>query len=311
MTESCKDTDMLLRYATVRVSILNIILKYTHTHQNTQLAEMTNRFDDMATYMRKLCSLKTSLTLLERSLLSVAYKNAVGKRRNSLRRLSQDSLQVDPVALKTYGDIVRNEIVKLCSEAIDIANDLLSKNKDKDMSAVDKIFLMKMVGDYNRYMGEFLPKDNPCVAAALKAYSSAMEDAKRLRPSNATRLGLALNFSVFHLEVLGNNEIACALAQDALNRGADDLEGLGEKEYRNTAMIMELIGDNIALWTERNQEDMNVSSSKKETSSSKGDALSPKMREGRALSASVLVSPQQRRIIPSEHGSSTPPPLRT
>ena len=299
------------------VSLWSEINKHTHTAQ-TQLAEITNRFDDMAKYMKQLCSAKTSITLLERNLLSIAYKSAVDSRRSSMRKLRRRNLDVDSAALTSFEDMIRKEIVTLCSEAISIARDLVEKDKEESsMSAIERIFLIKMVGDYNRYMGEFLPKGHPCVNAALQAYSNAMKAAEGIRPSNATRLGLALNFSVFHLEVLNNFKEACTIAEEAYNSAGEDLEGLSEKEYRNTSMIMELIGDNIALWKERNNKegkckDRNL---KNEGMSTKGDGSSNTYQAQRASDSIMMHSSPQRKKLArhssSDSGSSTPPPIRS
>jgi len=47
-----------------------------------------------------------------------------------------------------------------------------------------------------------------------KAYKEAFEITKsKMTPTNSTRLGLALNFSVFYYEILNSPEKACQLAQ--------------------------------------------------------------------------------------------------
>ena len=95
------------------------------------------------------------------------------------RKLRRRNLDVDSTTLKSFEDVIRKEIVTLCSEAISIARDLVEKDKEESrMSAIERIFLIKMVGDYNRYMGEFLPKGHPCVNAALQAYSNPMKAAE-------------------------------------------------------------------------------------------------------------------------------------
>jgi len=48
----------------------------------------------------------------------------------------------------------------------------------------------------------------------LKAYDEANQI--KLPPCNPIKLGLALNFSVFHYEVMKNHKIACELADTAL-----------------------------------------------------------------------------------------------
>lgn len=47
-----------------------------------------------------------------------------------------------------------------------------------------------------------------------------------LRPTNPIRLGLGLNFSVFHYEIQGNPTEACALAKDAFDGAIAELDSL-------------------------------------------------------------------------------------
>ena len=62
-----------------------------------------------------------------------------------------------------------------------------------------------MIGDYCRYIAESAKDDRleKCKTQALESYNSANEIAQKdLGACNSIRLGLALNFSVFHYEVM-------------------------------------------------------------------------------------------------------------
>jgi 14-3-3 protein epsilon len=67
-----------------------------------------------------------------------------------------------------------------------------------------KAFFLKMVGDYYRYMAESASGDVLETArnGALDNYKIADEACKELQSCNPIKLGLALNFSVFHYEVM-------------------------------------------------------------------------------------------------------------
>jgi hypothetical protein len=75
-----------------------------------------------------------------------------------------------------------------------------------------------MVGDYYRYMAESAQGDRLSQArdGALEHYKQAETAGKELPPCNPIKLGLALNFSVFHYEVMQDNKQACVLAETAL-----------------------------------------------------------------------------------------------
>lgn len=73
-----------------------------------------------------------------------------------------------------------------------------------------------MKGDYFRYISEYASGDEHKRVAdgALETYSAAMEIANNeLKTTHPIRLGLALNFSVFHYEVLNDPSKACNLAK--------------------------------------------------------------------------------------------------
>merc|ERR1711991_517303 len=53
-----------------------------------KLAEQAERYDEMVEFMKQVAALKVELTVEERNLLSVAYKNVTGSRRASWRIVS-------------------------------------------------------------------------------------------------------------------------------------------------------------------------------------------------------------------------------
>ena len=53
-----------------------------------KLAEQAERFDEMVEHMKAVGSMKQELSVEERNLLSVAYKNVIGSRRASWRVIS-------------------------------------------------------------------------------------------------------------------------------------------------------------------------------------------------------------------------------
>lgn len=118
-----------------------------------------------------------------------------------------------------------------------------------------------MSGDYYRYLAEF-KKDEEKEAAsqkAKKAYdeaktkaeplSSGAESSTFLAPTHPIRLGLALNFSVFYYEILNKPEDACRLAKKAFDDAIAELDQLQEDSYKDATLIMQLLRDNLTLWT--------------------------------------------------------------
>merc|ERR1712228_1076932 len=85
---------------------------------------------------------------------------------------------------------------------------------------------------------------------ARKAYSDAQKAAESdLKVTHPIRLGLALNFSVFQYEVLDNQEEACKMARTAFEDAIAELDNVEEESYKDSTLIMQLLRDNLTLWT--------------------------------------------------------------
>lgn len=111
-------------------------------------------------------------------------------------------------------------------------------------------------GDYLRYLAEFLAGDKRKQVAdqALEAYEQATASASSLSPTLPIRLGLALNFSVFHYEIMAAASQACQLAKKAFDDALVEIDSLSEDCYKDSTLIMQLLRDNLSLWTSEVQE---------------------------------------------------------
>jgi len=83
-----------------------------------------------------------------------------------------------------------------------------------------------------------------------KSYQEAFDIAKsKMQPTHPIRLGLALNFSVFYYEILNSPDRACHLAKQAFDDAIAELDTLNEDSYKDSTLIMQLLRDNLTLWT--------------------------------------------------------------
>ena len=203
----------------------------------------------------------TPLDEEERNLLSVAYKNVVGSRRSAWRLLSSKSQvgtsEKQEAILKKMLQRVEEEVSGLCEDVLKLLDEHLIPNFENIQA---KIFLLKMRGDYYRYMIEISgdnPKREDLVKKAEAAYKDAFDIAeKELPASSPVRLGLVLNYSVFFYEIKDCPSEACELASKEFDAALADMDDVQDTIYKDSTLIMQLLRDNLTLWTsERDNED--------------------------------------------------------
>jgi 14-3-3 protein epsilon len=251
---------------------------------------------EMVDAMKKVAKLDVELTVEERNLLSVAYKNVIGARRASWRIISSIEQKEENKGnenhvkrIKEYRNKVEKELSDICHDILNVLDQHLIASSTTGES---KVFYYKMYalvfffffpvvilsflfcggffmcvicnvevfvnthhhrkGDYHRYLAEFATGAERKSAAenSLIAYKSASDVAiTELPPTHPIRLGLALNFSVFYYEILNSPDRACHLAKQAFDDAIAELDTLSEDSYKDSTLIMQLLRDNLTLWT--------------------------------------------------------------
>ncbi|GJJ79183.1 14-3-3 protein epsilon [Entomortierella parvispora] len=221
-----------------------------------KLAEQAERYEEMVEEMKEVAFTDQELTVEERNLLSVAYKNVIGARRASWRIVSSIEQKEESKGagdhvsmIKTYRAKIEEELAKICNDILMVLEKHLIPAAGMGES---KVFYHKMMGDYHRYLAEFATGEKRKEAAdkSLVAYKAASEVAiTELPPTHPIRLGLALNFSVFYYEILNSPDRACHLAKQAFDDAIAELDTLSEESYKDSTLIMQLLRDNLTLWT--------------------------------------------------------------
>lgn len=240
---------------------------YEECVYKAKLSEKAERFEQMVECMKDAVKQantpKMQIGIEERNMLSVAYKNLVGVRRTSWRILSktlQEAKLAEPnnerniEIIVEYIKIVENELKYICDDLLSLLDTYLIQDTAKD----SQVFFLKMKGDYLRYKAEIATDDylTEVSQQAHNAYEQAMEIANSNLPTtNPTRLGLYLNYSVFCFEILNERTRAIEMGKRAFDEAISELDSLTEDSYKDSTLIMQLLRDNLSLWTTEYTED--------------------------------------------------------
>ncbi|KAK3808862.1 MAG: 14-3-3 protein, partial [Linnemannia gamsii] len=163
-------------------------------------------------------------------LLSVAYKNVIGARRASWRIVSSieqkeesKGSEAHVAMIKTYRTKIEEELAEICNDILKVLDEHLIPHAQLGES---KVFYHKMKGDYFRYLAEFATGDIRKDAAdkSLEAYKQASD-------------------------ILNSPDRACHLAKQAFDDAIAELDTLSEESYKDSTLIMQLLRDNLTLWT--------------------------------------------------------------
>ncbi|KAK1680094.1 hypothetical protein QYE76_040942 [Lolium multiflorum] len=209
-----------------------------------KLAEQAERYEEMVEFMEKVAKTVDSeeLTVEERNLLSVAYKNIIGARRASWRIISSIEQKEESrgneervTLIKDYRGKIETELTKICDGILKLLETLLVPSSTAPES---KVFYLKMKGDYYRYLAEFKSGAERKDAAenTMVAYKAAQD------------------IALAEL-ILNSPDRACNLAKQAFDEAISELDTLSEESYKDITLIMQLLRDNLTLWTSDITED--------------------------------------------------------
>jgi len=169
--------------------------------------------------------------------------------------VSINDLRKNLPLLKTYKKKIEDELNNFCNDIIGLLDNKLIKSAT---TAEAQVFYLKMKGDYFRYISEYTSGEAHKKAgdSAKVAYQEAFDKANaELKTTHPIRLGLALNYSVFYYEVLNDPGKACQMAKQAFDDAIAELDSLNEDSYKDSTLIMQLLRDNLTLWTSDAQGD--------------------------------------------------------
>ncbi|CAE8731697.1 unnamed protein product [Polarella glacialis] len=219
------------------------------------LAEQAERYDEMAGHMRTAALFDQEMDAEERNLLAVAFKQAVGQRRASWRIVCASEQEeqakgnlMTTATAKQYRKKIEGELTGLCQTVLALLTDRLIPSST---SSEAKVSFYKAQGDYYRYMAEILDDldKTRATTAAKEAYEDGTKIAETsLKVTSPFRLGLALNHAVFYYEVMKAPTDAVRIGRKAFEDAVREIDNLGENGAKDSALVMQLLRDNLTLW---------------------------------------------------------------
>ena len=226
-----------------------------------RFAEQTKQYEDMFEYTKSFIALSNhDLSKEELHFFSTSYKVMTGNLRAEIRALTLIEQNVDYLGDQERLDIILdlkdkiiNELTGLCKEIIDTIDNKFSKVTDIE----NKINFLKLKGDYYRYLTEVELNGQTKEAYCKKAfniYTEAENLSKGISIVNPIRLGLVLNLAVFYYENNREPLKGIILLKTTLNAALTKLSTIREGDYEETSTLVQLIRDNIALWTDSKDE---------------------------------------------------------
>ena len=216
----------------------------------SRLNEKAEKYSEMFKYINKYVELDPKLSKEERNILCSGYKYIISDKRNSLRILN--NIEKRNTYQLAYIKEIRENIEK---ELYQILLDI-EKMLDKYLipNAIDienKVFYLKLKADFMRYKCEvsYGKELDDIISKTEKIYKEANDIAnKELMISNSTRLGLALNYSVFFYDIKKMKEEAINIAKNAFDDAMKILDNLEISKAKDTLLIIQMLKENLIFW---------------------------------------------------------------
>ena len=225
----------------------------------TLISEQARKYDDMTEFMKKYCSEKNDdLNFDERELMNNAFKNYIQLNRTAIKNIivyekkeNQKDKSIYLLYILEYKKLILDEYIEDCKNIINFIGKICLPKAKEDES---KSFYLKMIGDYNRYIGEFVEgslKDK-IINNCNKYYSQADKILKNVSYLNPIKLELILNTSAFYKEIMNDSQKAINLSEITIEKFEEEqkLNKIDEKsdKFKDAVNIYNLIKDNMYKW---------------------------------------------------------------
>lgn len=235
-------------------------------YSNPKNVELLDEQRENIEIVKKIIDLDPNLSEEDRNILTIAYKNPVTSRRDTLRNIENVYLQnfdeqdedYNPKRferMKDFEQKIKNELEELCIELINLVDEkILSRST---VYPEERVFYEKMKGDFYRYICENRPREEveEYINNAKQCYNDGLEIGRtELSQASPTFLGLVLNYTVFLYEIMDLKEEAIELSKRTFTDTQDLIDTMDDNSFSESSMILHLLQDNCQRWIQvRNQ----------------------------------------------------------
>ena len=216
----------------------------------SRLNEKVEKYSEMFKYINKYVELDPKLSKEERNILCSGYKYIISDKRNSLRILNniekRNTYQL--AYIKEIRENIEKELYQILAEIEKMLDKYLIPNA---IDIENKVFYLKLKADFMRYKCEvsYGKELDDIISKTEKIYKEANDIAnKELMISNSTRLGLALNYSVFFYDIKKMKEEAINIAKNAFDDAMKILDNLEISKAKDTLLIIQMLKENLIFW---------------------------------------------------------------
>ncbi|OHT05472.1 14-3-3 protein 8 [Tritrichomonas foetus] len=237
-----------------------------------QIAFQAKRYNECIRFFNEIIREQPRISKEQRELLSSSYKKSMQSSWNALTEVNLSlSLYKNPdnepdidiiKRLEFLQKTLQDEVRRYCNNFLELIDTTLLP-VSSDVTAI--VYYNKLKGDYYRYLSEVIEDDSEGNAGRSKScYEIGLITAgEEMRIADPIYLSLVLNFSIFQYEILDMKDDAIDRADNVFNEAVRYMEELDEEEYSKASMILQLIRDNISIWSnERTHEQTFASESK-------------------------------------------------
>ena len=216
----------------------------------SRIYEKAEKYQDQFRFINKFIELDPKLSKEERNILGSGYKNIISDKRNSLRTIN--SLEKKNIFQNIFIKEIKEKIEKELSIILIEIQKILDKHLIPNAIDVEnKIFYLKLKADFLRYKCEisYGKELEENIVKTEKIYKEATDMAnKELNINNSTRLGLALNYSVFYYEIKKAKEEAINIAKNAFDEAMKIIDDLEISKAKDTLLIIQMLKENLISW---------------------------------------------------------------